>query len=91
MGCYKYQLNRKIGNLIISDFVKECPVVQSCLTFLQKMHLIFTVIKIYWLIIKLFSSIGSQSPDSYGSAKENDPELVNSVTKSFKPTKGKFC
>merc|ERR1711915_912960 len=30
---------------------------------------------------------GSQSPDSYGSARENDPELVNSVSKSFKPNK----
>jgi len=30
---------------------------------------------------------GSSSPDSYGSSKENDPELCNSVSNVFKQTK----
>ena len=33
---------------------------------------------------------GSSSPDSYGSSKENDPELCNSVSNVFKQTKGKL-
>ena len=32
---------------------------------------------------------GSNSPDSYGSSKENDPELCNSVSNVFKQSKSK--
>ena len=32
---------------------------------------------------------GSNSPDSYGSSKENDPELCNSVSSVFKQSKSK--
>ena len=34
--------------------------------------------------------LGSSSPDSYGSSKENDPEIVNSVTTIYKQSKGEI-
>ena len=48
------------------------------------------------ILLNLFYSLngiitGSSSPDSYGSSKENDPEIVNSVTTIYKQSKGELC